>query len=100
MPVIVISPYNVINFPAGGGHFWVYMQYALGLRKLGFDVYWLEKFRETHDERQDAATLQAFREQMKKYCFSEKLIIYNESPRKARTPHAFFGIEKAEAEAI
>jgi len=26
----VISVYKVANFPDGGGHFWVYMQYARG----------------------------------------------------------------------
>jgi len=44
MPTVVISPFNVLNFPEGGGHFWVYMQYAQGLRELGCDVYWLEAF--------------------------------------------------------
>ena len=33
--IAVISVYKVANFPDGGGHFWVYMQYAQGLRRLG-----------------------------------------------------------------
>jgi len=41
---VVLSAFNVAGFPEGGGHFWVYMQYALGLRQLGCDVYWLERF--------------------------------------------------------
>ena len=45
MPTIVIAPSNVAAFPEGGGHFWVYLQYVLGLRQLGCDVYWLEGFR-------------------------------------------------------
>src|SRR6266568_9298151 len=24
MPIVVISPHNVVEFPQGGGHFWVY----------------------------------------------------------------------------
>ena len=43
MPTVVLSAYNVANFPEGGGHFWVYMQYALGLRQCGADVYWLDR---------------------------------------------------------
>ena len=39
MPTIVISPFNVASFPEGGGHLWVYLQYVLGLRLLGCDVY-------------------------------------------------------------
>ena len=45
MPTLVISPYSVATFPEGGGHFWVYLQYVLGMRQLGYDVYWLEAFR-------------------------------------------------------
>ena len=39
MATVVLSPFDVANFPDGGGHFWVYMQYAQGLRRLGCDVY-------------------------------------------------------------
>ena len=45
MPTVVVSAYNVAAFPEGAGHLWVYLQYVLGLRQLGCDVYWLERFR-------------------------------------------------------
>src|SRR5262245_28794580 len=51
MPTVVISPFNVVNFPEGGGHFWVYMQYAQGLRQLGCEVFWLEGFHAHHEPR-------------------------------------------------
>ena len=38
MATVVISAYDVVNYPQGGGHFWVYLQYVLGLRLLGHDV--------------------------------------------------------------
>src|SRR5438309_10840803 len=44
-PTVVIGGYKVASFPEIGGHFWVYLQYALGLRQLGCDVHWLEPFR-------------------------------------------------------
>ena len=44
MTTIVISPQGVVNAPNVGGHFWVYMQYAQGLLRLGCEVYWLERF--------------------------------------------------------
>lgn len=55
MTTVVIAPTNVLTYPGGGGHFWVYMQYVLGLRALGCDVYWLEALpppvdRATRDE--------------------------------------------------
>ena len=60
MTTIVISPFNVVNFPEGGGHFWVYMQYAQALRLLGCDVYWLENFRPSGDEAADRSALETF----------------------------------------
>src|SRR5439155_1243161 len=47
MSTVVIAPFNVVNYPEGSGHFWVYLQYALGLRQLGCEVYWLARFRRT-----------------------------------------------------
>ena len=49
MITAVLSVYKVANFPDGGGNFWVYMQYAQGLRALGCEVYWLEQFRPPPD---------------------------------------------------
>lgn len=43
MATVVISPVNVATFPAGGGHFWAYAQYARGLLLLGCEVVWLER---------------------------------------------------------
>src|SRR2546430_8023520 len=51
MATVVISAYDVVNYPQGGGHFWVYLQYVLGLRLLGHDVYWLEAFRDRKSTR-------------------------------------------------
>ena len=73
MPTIVISPFNVASFPEGGGHLWVYLQYVLGLRLLGCDVYWLEAFRTKGREEQEAAALTAFRLRMQQYARGRKL---------------------------
>jgi hypothetical protein len=43
MTTVVLSPTGVLGFPEGGGHWWVYLQYVLGLRDLGCDVWWLER---------------------------------------------------------
>ena len=59
-PTVVVSAFNVANFPGGGGHMWVYLQYALGLRRLGVDVYWMERFVRSKDERRDAAAIAKF----------------------------------------
>ena len=33
---------DTLSYPEGGGHFWVYLNWALGLRDCGCDVVWLE----------------------------------------------------------
>ena len=33
---------NTLTYPAGGGHFWVYLNWALGATVLGFRVIWME----------------------------------------------------------
>ena len=33
---------NALAFPRGGGHLWVYLNWALGLRAIGCEVTWLE----------------------------------------------------------
>jgi len=57
---VVLCAYNVANFPNGGGHLWVYMQYIFGLKRLGCDVYWLECFRRTKKPARDAAAIESF----------------------------------------
>jgi hypothetical protein len=73
---VVLSVYKVANFPDGGGHFWVYMQYAEGLRRLGCEVFWLEQFRPPPDPAEEAALLASFRERMKRFGFEGKTLLY------------------------
>lgn len=40
-PTIWLSA-KTLTYPQGGGHFWVYLNWAIGLRALGCDVVWLE----------------------------------------------------------
>jgi len=39
---VCLAPAQTIEYPEGGGHLWVYLQWALGLRALGCRVIWLE----------------------------------------------------------
>ena len=101
MPTVVISSYNVANFPEGGGHLCVYLQYAQGLRQLGCDVYWMESFRRSDDEKRDAAALATFRARMQRFGLGGKLILYVSQERDVAPlpPSAYLGITQAEADA-
>ena len=46
---VCIAPADTIGYPQGGGHFWVYLQWALALRSLGFRVIWLEGIDSTQE---------------------------------------------------
>jgi len=102
MPTVVISPFNVVNFLEGGGHFWVYMQYAHGLRQLGCDVYWLENFRSSGDAKQDAAVLALYATRMEAYGLGGKHILYisRGQPGAPGRPTEYAGMTQSEAEAI
>ena len=42
MSTTVCLATSTIEYPEGGGHFWVYLNWALGLQALGCQVIWLE----------------------------------------------------------
>lgn len=73
---VVVSPHNVVNYPEGGGHFWVYMQYVAGLRDIGCDVWWMEEFRTTGDAGGDAARIGRLRASLEPYGMGERFILY------------------------
>jgi len=102
MPSVVISPFSVATFPYGGGHFWVYLQYALGLRALGCNVYWLEAFRTKGREEQEAAALATFRTRMRQHGFDGKFILYVTRSREPspEAPAEYLDMAHAEAEDI
>src|SRR5881296_2502861 len=102
MATVVISAYDVVNYPQGGGHFWVYLQYVLGLRLLGHDVYWLEAFRSKGSEEQEAAALTTFQARMQQYGLGGKCILYRTRSKEpsSEAPAEYLNMTRGEAEAI
>jgi hypothetical protein len=76
MITAVISVYKVANFPEGGGHFWVYMQYVEALRRLGCDVYWLEQLKPENDPERERHLLAMFFERTKRFGLEGKTLLY------------------------
>ena len=100
MPTVVICPCNVAAFPQGGGHFWVYLQYVLGLRQLGCEVYWLEGFRTKGRVEQEQAALAVFQQRMRQHRI--KPIIYRFSGEQPGpdAPREYVGMSRDQAETI
>jgi hypothetical protein len=67
--VVVLASHRLLEFPSAGGHFWVYLQYAEGLRSLGTDVWWLEEASE------DAEALETLRSRLERFGFAERLLL-------------------------
>jgi hypothetical protein len=102
MATVVVSPSNVANFVEGGGHFWVYMQYVRGLRAIGCDVYWLERFCPSDSPARDAATLSTFFRQMERYGMGGRTILYRAAGAgdTGSDTREYIGITRPEAEAV
>ena len=81
MSTVVLSVYKVANFPEGGGHFWAYMQYAQGLRRLGCDVYWLEQLRPTGSAETDARLRATHLARMQGFGLGGKTLLYVADPQ-------------------
>jgi glycosyltransferase involved in cell wall biosynthesis len=77
MATVIVSTHNVVNFPDGGGHFWVYMQYIEGLRRAGCDVYWLEQFRPHGRAEYDTWLVRSFVERMKHRGMDDRTVLYS-----------------------
>src|SRR5438105_3696525 len=102
MPTVVLAAYNTAGFAEGGGHFWVYLQYVLGLRQLGCDVYWLEGFRTAGRADREAAALAKFRERMQRYGLGGKFFVFRtdaETPP-SEWPTSYVDANREEAEAV
>src|SRR3989441_9482439 len=102
MITAVISVYKVANFPDGGGHFWVYMQYAQALRRLGCEVYWLEQIRQVRDPDEEARLVGIFLEKMKRFGLDRKTLLYtiDRHQKKDAGSFRFVGAAWSEAEAV
>jgi hypothetical protein len=102
MSTVVISVYKVASFLEGGGHFWVYMQYAQALLRLGCEVYWLEQLNPIPDQDRQARLLATFYERMERFGLKGKTLLYAiDRPREDEAGRLrFVGRTQAEAESL
>jgi hypothetical protein len=101
MTTVLVAAHNVANNPSIGGHFWVYLQYVHGLRRLGCDVYWLERLCQDepwHDA--SAAATATFFRRMERYGLGGKAILYETTGADGDGPLRFIGASTAATEAL
>jgi glycosyltransferase involved in cell wall biosynthesis len=75
MTTVVLATVRMLEFRDGGGHFWVYMQYAEGLRRQGCDVYVLDSFTGRHGADPDPGSLDLFLERMAAHGLRDRAIV-------------------------
>ena len=62
---------NTLYYPEGGGHFWVYLNWALGLRALGCEVIWAEGVEPRTGARKLERLVSALRARLDRYGFRQ-----------------------------
>ena len=72
---VCIAPANTIAYPQGGGHFWVYLHWALGLRALGCNVIWLEEIDPSKPEDESRRNIAALRAHLARWEFERGLAL-------------------------
>lgn len=66
---------NTIRYPKAGGHFWVYLNWALGLRSLGCGVIWLEKIGPRTPLERARSQLSILKSRLQRYGFGDQVAL-------------------------
>ena len=58
--LVALGNGSLASYPPGGGHWSWFLQYPLGLRALGHQVFWLELLKASGDRERDLALIRDF----------------------------------------
>lgn len=67
---------NTLHYPEGGGHFWVYLNWALGLRALGCEVIWLEDALRGRAAAEVVASVAAVKARLARYGLANAMALF------------------------
>ena len=98
MPITVcLTPDGTFNYPQGGGHLWVYLNWALGLKSLGCRVIWLECVRPAERLEDDLERLRVLRDQLSAFGLGNSLAVHSLGPIPAarRLTESCMGLDAA-----
>ncbi len=70
---------DTLTWPEGGGHGWVYLNWALGLRSLGCDVVWLESADPGLPESELVSLLEQLERNLEPYGLSRSIALSSKS---------------------
>ncbi|HEX7125978.1 MAG TPA: hypothetical protein VF406_09380 [Thermodesulfobacteriota bacterium] len=76
MSLTVCVTGHALRYPELGGHFWAYLNWALGLRALGCTVTWLEALPIDRPEAAVVDCLRAFRRHLAPYGLADRFAVY------------------------
>ena len=82
---------DTLGFMSGGGHFWVYLNWALGLRANGVRVHWLEPIPDGLSDDELARRVETLRGRLRPYGFDESIAVVawtRDDPDVAAPPHS------------
>lgn len=100
MSTVVVSAYRIAGTPDFGSHFWVYLQYAIGLRKLGCDVFWLEQLPGDRPDFDASEAASIFFRRMERYGLGGRAILYEITGSARDGRLRFRGTSQSAAEAV
>lgn len=72
---IVLGSTHLAGYQEGGGHWAWFLQYPLGLRALGHDVFWLELLLSSGDAGRDQRVIRAFFERVASYGLDGRAVV-------------------------
>jgi hypothetical protein len=90
---VVISTVRLLEFLEGAGHFWVYMQYAQALRRLGSDVYILDSYTWSNED-PEGHRLEEFLGRMARYGLQDRVVVA--AAGESGAPARYFGMTEDE----
>jgi hypothetical protein len=78
MSTCVCLSANTLSYPEGGGHLWVYLNWALGLRALGCRVLWLEAVEPTTPAAEIRTLADSLRSRLERYGLAGSVVLCRE----------------------
>jgi hypothetical protein len=86
---------NTIGYPEGGGHFWIYLNWAIGLRDAGCEVTWLETVSTRATSPKLASQIQVLQARLNDYGFGSSLVLHRPAGAVAIVPTGIPGLDAA-----